>query len=317
MIVSNNNQLEAQIEAHDRRMRESGPSNAHIPVRVAITEKAFALISLYIEECPIECSMLGITRIEGEGRNKRIVIHDVAFLPQQNTAANTELDPMALADWMEDEKNEDLLPHARVWIHSHVNFNVFWSPTDIATIEEAFCHGEWMLHLVGNKKGEFLLRFDMYKPFRVTMDGIPFEVLYEVNKEPFRATVKDNLQKFSKAKPVSTPVGNYSGNAWSPTTPSAGAYSGGSGRSYAQATVTEYAWAGFKWGDPPAHLQVPSTVAEGSQAGEQGSSETTVSVEAATEATPQGEVVETTVVVVGEATPESAPAEEDVVVNVA
>lgn len=48
--------------------------------------------------------------------------------------------------------------------HSHVDMPVYFSPVDIAKIEK--CGGDWTLSLVGNKRGEFQARLDVFKPFR-------------------------------------------------------------------------------------------------------------------------------------------------------
>ena len=59
----------------------------------------------------------------------------------------------------------------RAWIHSHAAFNVFWSATDVRTIE-ALATGDWLASLVVNKAGARLARVDVTFPVRATFDEV-------------------------------------------------------------------------------------------------------------------------------------------------
>jgi hypothetical protein len=87
----------------------------------------------------------------------------------------------------------------RLWWHSHVNFQAFWSGTDTDTIDDFDTEedkGNWFLSIVGNKKGEYKTRLDVFKPFRYTFEELPveLEIDEELDKEideEMRAKIKE------------------------------------------------------------------------------------------------------------------------------
>ena len=99
------------------------------------------------------------------------------YLPKQTCSpAGTTLDEDAIATLlMELEAAGEDSGRLRFWWHSHAHHDVFWSGTDEQCIE-GLANGDYVLSLVTNKRGGTLARLDIFKPARVTVDGIPVSV---------------------------------------------------------------------------------------------------------------------------------------------
>lgn len=59
--------------------------------------------------------------------------------------------------------------------HSHGNGSVFWSPIDEADISD--WRSPWLLSLVTNVQGEYLLRLDTFDDLRLTLHDLTLEVI--------------------------------------------------------------------------------------------------------------------------------------------
>ena len=60
---------------------------------------------------------------------------------------------------------------------SHADMPTFWSGTDEACVKDlGGTQGEYFISLVTNRKGEVLVRLDVYQPFKMTMDKLPLIV---------------------------------------------------------------------------------------------------------------------------------------------
>ncbi len=104
-------------------------------------------------------------------------ISEVFLLKQSCSSAETELDQAAVAAMLAELDSAGIdVGRVRAWIHSHADFNVFWSATDVRTIE-ALATGDWLASLVVNKAGARLARLDVTFPVRATFDEIPVEVV--------------------------------------------------------------------------------------------------------------------------------------------
>lgn len=105
-------------------------------------------------------------------------ISEVFLIKQTCSSAETELDSGAVATLLAelDAAGVDIA-RVRAWIHSHGSLNVFWSSTDVHTIETLLT-GEWIASLVVNKAGASLGRIDIARPVRATLDEIPIDVAH-------------------------------------------------------------------------------------------------------------------------------------------
>lgn len=114
-------------------------------------------LDLYISQCPWEISGFGTVELKGGA----FVATNLFLLDQVVTAGSTVIDPMATAMFLARAQQEGIDPAAlRLWWHSHAGHQVYWSPTDEATIRNVFSHVPWFVSVVGNHAGAYLARVD-------------------------------------------------------------------------------------------------------------------------------------------------------------
>jgi hypothetical protein len=164
--------------------------------RIYIESKAKERLDLYIEHCVDEVSGLG----EVERRGNDFLIKKIYLLEQEVTATSCQLSPKGLASFLikliKDGGHSESI---KLWWHSHAEMGVFWSAIDINTIN-SFRNG-WMISIVGNKKGEYLTRIDIYDPLPLMFDGFDLEIYYEENPVLIE-TVKEEIHSKVKNKPI-------------------------------------------------------------------------------------------------------------------
>lgn len=164
---------------------------------VRITREAHEKMKAYIALCPMEVSGFGKTVIQPDG----ILIEEVFLIKQEVTGATTEMDPQAVYQAVMDAamEGEDTSTWG-LWWHSHVNFAAFFSGQDMATIE-ALKADTPLVSIVSNKKGEYFVQVDMYKPFRLSLSEVPLEVVYPPSEEIRLAAQIELNQKVRMVKP--------------------------------------------------------------------------------------------------------------------
>jgi len=163
-------------------------------VEIILTKKANQKLSYYIDECPVEISGFGKVRElpEGEGA-KKFEVYDVEILPQTATGGDVKVTEEELAAFLTAKmrKRESVVDY-KCWWHSHADFGVFFSGTDEETIEGS-TDFPYLVSIVGNKRGEFLGRLDMYQPLRMTFDAI---VLVKQDENPrLRRQVQKEIEE--------------------------------------------------------------------------------------------------------------------------
>jgi proteasome lid subunit RPN8/RPN11 len=162
--------------------------------RILITPEAKQRLDLYILTCHEEISGLGqVELIDGF-----FVINEIMLFEQEVTAGSTNLDRGTISKFLlENVKAGKDTEKTKLWWHSHVNGSCFWSGTDNNTME-GFTN-DWMLAIVGNKRGEYQTRLDMYSPVRVTIDELNLEVFRPFDKDLKDAIAKEVKDKVKKA----------------------------------------------------------------------------------------------------------------------
>lgn len=144
--------------------------------RVYIPLETKQRLDLYIQCCDHEISGLGTVRRRG----KDFVIDQIYLFEQNVTAASTNLDPKDLSKFLVEIIGLGQDPEEiKFWWHSHASMDVFWSSTDENTI--ALFKNQWMISLVGNKAGAYLVRVDIYSPWHHMFDLGAIRILYPDN----------------------------------------------------------------------------------------------------------------------------------------
>ncbi|MGB2761947.1 MAG: hypothetical protein WBC21_00155 [Minisyncoccales bacterium] len=157
--------------------------------RAFILPEAKQKMDMYIQIAEGEISGLGKARQLG----RDFLAEEVFIFEQDSDFSTTELDSQAVSKWLTELVRQGKNPaEIKLWWHSH-DRDVFWSQKDNRTID-GFAN-KWMLSIVGNKRGDYLIRLDLYEPIRLTIDGLSLEIYYPENK-----TLKEEIEKEIKAK---------------------------------------------------------------------------------------------------------------------
>lgn len=160
---------------------------------VFITMSAKEKLDCYLRLCDEEISGLGTVLRQ----NGLFVINDVLLFKQEVTAGSTDLDEETISKFIiQSVMDGHDVENLKMWWHSHVNGGCFWSSTDNDTANKF--NNEWMISIVGNKKGEYKVRIDLYSPVRVTVDEIDLQVYYPVSKEmteKIKAEIEEKVKK--------------------------------------------------------------------------------------------------------------------------
>jgi|SRR5690625_1852362 len=142
------------------------------PVRY--TDRAYSKIQQWVQLCPKEISGYGTVKIVDD----HFVVTDAFLLEQEVTSVTTEIDALATAHLMDElSDREEELGELRLWWHSHVDMDVFWSATDEEAIR-TIRGNPYLVSSVFNKKGEVRTRVDSFStPYQLKQDNIEIEIV--------------------------------------------------------------------------------------------------------------------------------------------
>jgi len=141
---------------------------------ILITPSTFHRLKLLLRLCPAEIAGLGRVTPHPKG----LLIDDLFVLPQHVTDSDAELEPEALSRFLAQFVAGGGDPSSlQLWWHSHVDGEVYWSDTDLETIERF--PGNRVISIVGNQKGELLCRLDRFVPRRERLENLPLVLIDE------------------------------------------------------------------------------------------------------------------------------------------
>lgn len=104
-------------------------------------------------------------------------VTEIYLPPQFTSAGHCEFKDGALNDIilhvMEDSPTG--AANLRFRWHSHADGKVFWSSVDEQDISN--WKGAWVVNLVMNARGEYLMRLDMFRDLRFTMHDLQLEIM--------------------------------------------------------------------------------------------------------------------------------------------
>jgi len=146
-----------------------------LDIKIQVDALAFVKLMTWVELAKGEVSAIGLV----ESLPGILRVTDFVLLDQVCTSTETELDPKAIAQLMQDVEDPSML---RCWAHSHADMKVFWSGTDEETIA-GLSNDEWMLSLVVNKNHDAMMRLDVYSPAHIHVDDVVWELRYDVPME--------------------------------------------------------------------------------------------------------------------------------------
>lgn len=169
-------------------------------MKIVFPVDLYKKLKAYINGINYEISGLGKIRVIG----KDIHVVDLRIFKQTVTGASTKIDQRALSEFYNQliDEGEDLSAW-KLWWHSHADMDAFFSSIDVATIDDfdtEMKEDNWMLSVVGNHKGDFQMRVDIYAPIRCTIPDLDYEISYDDEKLEDKIfdeiTEKVTIQKF-------------------------------------------------------------------------------------------------------------------------
>ena len=181
-------------------------------MKIQMTYPAYQKLWYFIRECDQEISGFGKVRdiSPEEGGEQVLEIYDIETFPQEVSGVHATIDDEALALFLTEKvANDEDVSEYRVWWHSHVNMQAFFSGTDTGTIDVSR-EFPYLISIVGNKRGEFKTRIDIFHPLRFTQDT-NFEVTGQDNEE-ILSWVRDEIatkisrSNYQQTIPTSKPV---------------------------------------------------------------------------------------------------------------
>lgn len=157
-------------------------------MNLTYSRKAYDKILYWVDKADFEVS--GFGTVTWDEADKCFVVHDAILIKQEGGSAHTDIDPTALSQAM--YRARELPGELKLWWHSHVNMQVFWSGQDLSTIKELGAQG-WIVASVFNKKEEvrsaFCARVDM------PIIGIQAHVVDDIKTMVEGKEVEDDLDK--------------------------------------------------------------------------------------------------------------------------
>jgi hypothetical protein len=184
----------------------------HDPPGILIEARAFHRLKLLLMLCPVEIAGLGYVTAHPKG----LLIQDLFVLPQRVTDSDAELDPEALASFLGRFVGDGGDPSTlQLWWHSHADGEVYWSETDLETIERF--PGNRVISIVGNQKGDLLCRLDSFIPRRERLENLPLVPVHEdggeaaTDPEALRRQVREEIRMMLKQRVPMEPLIDHEG----------------------------------------------------------------------------------------------------------
>ena len=147
-------------------------------MKVILSTKAHLQYKYYVDLIDYEISGVGLVEKQDGGI---LYVTELFLLNQTVTGTETRLHKDDVIKFMMEKMEDQNFPmeKLRLWWHSHVNVDTFWSSTDSGTINNLdldLPEDNWWLSIVANKSGKRRARVDTYAPFRLTVDNINVEL---------------------------------------------------------------------------------------------------------------------------------------------
>jgi hypothetical protein len=137
----------------------STTTKKHPPIPVVFPLHLWQKMQAYIQACPVEINGFGTVEV----REGVVHITDIFILDQVATGASVEVDETALQQYIGNLIRNGGDPGAiKFQWHSHVNMKAYFSGTDTDNIDR--WTGDWLISYVGNKRGEYAIRYDQFRP---------------------------------------------------------------------------------------------------------------------------------------------------------
>lgn len=171
-------------------------------VDVQISEIAYRKIMHWIRKAG-KYEISGFGNVVYDEEAQTFLVTDAYLLEQENTGVTTDINDNAVGKLMYEHHKSKVKGELRFWWHSHAWMDVFWSGTDLETIEK-LGKGGWFLNTVFNLKEEMRSAVYTTQPIPAFEDELPTTVLYSLDEKVVNKIMaklgfkvkKDNFSNF-------------------------------------------------------------------------------------------------------------------------
>ena len=165
------------------------------PLTLIVPLKAYNKIMAYTQL--VDTEITGFADVTLDLVNKQAIVDEVYLIEQEATGAHVEMDEESVSKFNLWCIEQGMTQLPRLWWHSHVNMETFFSKTDSDTYEETLNNGSWTIALVVNKHRSMKAVFQQYAPFPFAFD-MDIRVLWDETTIP--ASLKKEVEKKVKEK---------------------------------------------------------------------------------------------------------------------
>jgi len=160
----------------------------------------------YIIEKAYPCEVGGIGKVKVEDR--KIIIEKVVIIKQNVSVSHVSFSSADLARFVDEllKKGEDPSSY-RCWWHSHPwganlrnwgDLKEEYSEIDVQAIELWGKQCDFVVSLLGNGRGDYNVRLDIFRPIRLTISGLSLKIapppLSEEEKERIEKEIKKKVK---------------------------------------------------------------------------------------------------------------------------
>ena len=130
--------------------------------------------------------------LTGEVKEDGIYLEDLLIPEQEVGYTSVDIETGAGVKLVKEfgKKCSKIIGH---W-HSHCNMGCSWSSTDDINMEQIIKPRKFFVFIVTNSKGEYLIRLETKKPFRITADNLHY-IIYSENVNKIREGLREELKK--------------------------------------------------------------------------------------------------------------------------
>jgi hypothetical protein len=143
-------------------------------LRLIVSEELWKNIMLRVGLAKGEIGWIGEVFYLGKSDLR---VGEIYLIEQNTTPDNTKLVDDAYAKFVMGyyQSGKDVVD-LKLWIHSHGDLGVCWSPDDEKTIE-THKRATYFVSIVVNKRGRYLVRVDIFNPLRVTIEDVELVII--------------------------------------------------------------------------------------------------------------------------------------------
>lgn len=149
--------------------------------RIIIPLVSWQKIMAYVDLCPVEITGFGDVTYD---KTKNEFIIGEIYLPDQSaTAGDVDVEEEDVSKFMLERMEAGATQMPRLWWHSHVEMEAFFSGTDDAQMKD-FSNDTFFVGIVVNKRGEYKASIKVCEPFVFMIEELDIIIDYSYSQIP-------------------------------------------------------------------------------------------------------------------------------------